>query len=137
MALTEQDVRNYLIDSTREDNDGLDLHFTTEQIVDAMRRAARAYNSIPPLILKVSGEKLPDDTNIFLDGTAVQLFISEMNNLTRQDIEYSAGGVQSPIARKRIEYLKALIDFHTKLFTEAAKSYKVAKNIERAYRHYR
>lgn len=137
MALTEKDVRAYLADATRADNDGMDLYFTPKDIAEAMKRAARAYNSIPPLILFAQGDALPDDTNIFLDATAAQLFISELNKLTRRDIDYDAGGVQAPIERARINHLKNLIDFHTKLFMEAAKPYKVAQNIKRAYRHYR
>lgn len=135
--ITEKDVRAYVADSTVADNDGLPLYFSSEEIADAMKRAARAFNSIPPLILFVTADALPDDTNIFLDATAAQLFTSELNKLTRRDIDYSAGGVQSPIERARINHLKNLIDFHTKLFTEAAKAYKVSQNINRAYRHYR
>lgn len=136
MALTEDDVRGYILDVTKEDNDGLDLHYTTTEIVDAMKRAARSYNSITPMIHYVTADCLPDDTNTFLDATVVQLFITEMNKLTRRDIDYSAGGVQSPIFRKRIDHLKTLIDFHTKLFQESAKSFKVTMNIRRGYRHY-
>ena len=135
--ITEKDVRAYVADSTQADNDGLDLYFSTEEIADAMKRAARMFNSVPPLILSVTADTLPDDTNIFLDATAAQLFTTELNKLTRRDIDYSAGGVQAPIERARINHLKNLIEFHTKLFMEAAKPFKVSQNINRAYRHYR
>lgn len=135
--LTEKDVRAYVADSTVADNDGLPLYFSPAEIAEAMKRAARAFNSIPPLILRVSGDALPDDTNMFLDAAAAQLFTAELNKLTRRDIDYSAGGVQSPIERARINHLKDLIKFHTELFTAAAKAFKMTQNIARAFRHYR
>ena len=103
MALTEKDVRAFIQDRNAADNSGLDLAFSPEDVKDAMRRAAREYNSVPPLFIGVgNGDCLPDDTNIFLDATAEQLYLSELARLARSDIDYSAGGVVTPIERQLI-----------------------------------
>ena len=133
--LTEQDVRAFIVDRTIADNDGLGLAFKPEDIAEAMKRAAREYNSVPPLIGQVTGTTLPDDTNMFLDATAQQLYLAELANLTRKDIDYTAGGVQTPIERQRIEHLKKLIDLHGTRFTQAASTFKRTLNFRRAYRH--
>lgn len=137
MALTEQDIRDFILDRSVDDNAGLDLSFSSADIAQAMKRAAREYNSIPPVFIQVDDkDHLPSETNMFLDATAEQLYISEKARLTRDDIDYSAGGVVTPIARQRIKHLDDLIKFHGERFQTAAKAQKLTANLRRAYRHY-
>ena len=132
--ITAEDVRNYILDRSQADNSlTMDLHFSDREVADAMMRCARDYNSIPPLIGWVDPEKLPGDTNIFLDGTAKQLCISELSKLCRQDFDYTAGGVTTNIAAKRIEHLKMLIKLFGDQFVTAAAAAKMAINLRSAY----
>jgi hypothetical protein len=137
MYLTEQDVRDFIQDRNAADNDGMDLSYSPEDLKSAMRRAAREYNSIPPLFIRLDDmDHLPGETNMFLDATAEQLFISEYNRLTRSDIDYTAGGVVTPIDRKRIEYLQQLIKMHGERWRDVAKTHKLQINYARGYRHF-
>ena len=136
MKLTEQDIREYIQDRSAADNDGMGLSFSTAEIASAMKNAARAYNSIPPLVSFVSPDDLSGDTTIFLDAVAEQLYIAERARLMRQDIDYNAGGVVTPIERKRIEHLGNLIKEHADRFRTAAVAHKRSVNISRGYRHF-
>ena len=58
--LTTEDIRHFLLDRDVEDNDlELDVAFSDEEIRDAMKRAARAYNSIPPFVCTAVSNALP------------------------------------------------------------------------------
>jgi hypothetical protein len=53
--------------------------------------------------------------------------------LTRNDIDYTAGGVNTNIVRKRIEHLRDLIAFHQQQFITAATNEKLLINIDDAF----
>lgn len=126
-----------MFDRSIEDNDLLlDLNFSEEEIQDAMVRAAREFNSIPPFVSAVHPSYLPTDTNLFLDGCAAQLYISELSKLMRNDIDYTTGGVQTNLVAKRIGHLKELFKLHTERFVKAAKDVKLTTNIHAAFHHY-
>ena len=134
MAITAVDVREYILDRNISDNAlDLDLAFSDEEIVSAMKRAAREFNSIPPFVCTVKPDDLSDDTNLFLDGIAAQLYISRMSKLQRSDIDYTAGGVTTNLVSKQIEHLKSGIEFHNARFQEAAKAVKIGINLRQAY----
>ena len=134
MAITHKDVRYYLLDRTVEDNDlDLDLSFSPDEIEDAMKRAARAYNSVPPFVGSVTWNNLPDDTNLFLDAIAEQLYLSLLAKLTRNDIDYVGGDVQINLVAKRIAHLKELIKDHRARWRETARDIKVAANLSKAF----
>ena len=108
--LTIEDVRNFLMDRGPDDNElSIDLTFSDKEIADCMVRAAREYNSIPPLGVEYADpDCLPVCTNLFLYGTSYQLCLSRKAKLMRNDIEYNAGNVQVSPAKKEIAYLDAL-----------------------------
>lgn len=108
--LTIEDVRLFLLDRGPDDNEiSIDLTFSDAEIANAMVRAAREYNSIPPLWVEtVDPDNLPTDTNMFLYGTAAQLLLSRKAKLMRNDIEYQAGNIQVAPARKELGYIDAL-----------------------------
>jgi hypothetical protein len=108
-----------------------------EDIANAMRSAAREYNSIPPLVGSVTADQLSDETNLFLDAIAEQLYRRELAKLTRKDVDYTAGGVSTNLVTKRITHLENLIKDHNARFVEAARNIKVARNLRSAYRIFR
>jgi len=132
--LQVDDVRNYIWDRNVEDNDlELDLTFSDEEIIEAMKRCAREYASIPPYVGSVSPGHLPNDTNMFLDGTVAQLYISRLNQLSRNDIDYAAGGVQTNLVKKQIEHMRQLAREHMQRFKEPAMQYKITLNLRNAF----
>jgi hypothetical protein len=132
--LTHEDVRLYILDRSVEDNDlDLDLAFADEEIDAAMRRAARAWNSIPPFISQVTWPYLPDDTNVFLEATAEQLYIALLSKLQRNDIDYTAGGVGTNLVSKRIEHLKWQIQDCRGRWQQVAHDIKLTHNLKQAF----
>lgn len=136
-CITSDDVRMYIFDRNIDDNDLLlDLNFSEEEIANAMVRAAREYASIPPFTSTVSPACLPADTNMFLDATVAQLYMSEMNKLMRNDIDYTSGNVTTNLVQKRIKHLAELVKFYQERFRTAAKDWKLAENIGSGFFHY-
>lgn len=132
--LVIEDIRNYIWDREAGDNQlELDLAFSDDEIRDAMKRAAREYNSVPPYASCVDVAQLPADTNLFLDATVFQLYISRISRMQRNDIDYSAGGVAVELEKKQIGYMKEMIPFHRDRFLEATKAQKMFLNLRRAF----
>ena len=132
--ITVEDVRHYLMDRTPDDNDLLvDLAYDDNEIRQAMVYSARDYNSVPPQVSCASPECLPAHTNMFLDCIVKHLYIMSIAQLTRNDIDYTAGGVETNIVKKRIVHLRDLIAFHQQQFIETATNQKLLINIDNAF----
>jgi len=130
-------VRMFIMDRTIDDNDLLlDLAYNDKEIENAMVRAAREYNGIPPFCSYADPDTLDGTTNMFLDGIAAQLYISSLSKLMRNDIDYNSGGVTTNIVAKRIDHLKELIKIHQERFTQVAGDIKKGINIHMAFHHY-
>jgi len=135
--ITIEDVRLFILDRTIDDNDLiLDLAYDDSEISNAMVRAAREYNGIPPLCSFADPDALSADTNMFLDGIAAQLYISTLSKLMRNDIDYNSGGVTTNIVAKRIGHLKELIKLHQDRFMQTASDHKKFINIGQGFFHY-
>ena len=132
--ITVEDVRHFMMDRTTDDNDLLvDLAYSDDEIKQAMVRAARDFNSVPPLVVTANPEYLDAQTNLFLDGIAKHLYMASMSKSMRNDMDYTAGGVSTNIEQKRIEHMKFLIQMHDQRFKEMATTYKVAINIAEGF----
>lgn len=134
--LTTQDVRDFLMDRSLDDNElGGDLEYDDEEIEQAMRRAAREYNSIPPLgVGSVHAQNLPSHDNILLEAVAEQLCRTTIHRLRRQDLDYTAGGVGVNLVAKRIEHLRIQIDEHRQAWEPRAREKKLTINNNLAFR---
>jgi len=126
-----------MLDRSASDNDlDLDLSFTDQEIIRAMQRAARAFNSLPPLVMTVTYNCMPLDTNIFLDATVEQLLLAELMKLRRNDIDYNAGGVATNLTAKRItNYEKAIKELGAS-WRDVASKIKIAYNLSLAFGAY-
>lgn len=133
--ITVQDIRDFIRDRSADDNDlELDIMFTDEEILQAMKSAARAYNSIPPLsVASVNWQRLPDHNNIFFHATAEYLFRAWVTQMRRNDMDYTAGGAAANLIRRRIEHMSAEIPEHRQLWEVAARDHKNFVNINQAY----
>lgn len=133
--LNIEDVRMFLLDRGPEDNEiSIDLTFADDEIANAMVRAAREYNSIPPLGVDCADpDYLPDETNLFLYGTAVQLLMSRKAKLMRNDIDYSAGNVQVSPAKKELGYIDSLQRELKENFIMEARQRKITMNVMQGF----
>lgn len=135
--LSIEEMRMFLLDQKAEDNAlDLDLSFSDEEILSAMKRAAREYNSIPPFVSSVDYRRLPNDTNVFLHATAEQIYIAELARAKRNDMDYTAGNVSANLEQKRITHFEGLVKFHREIWTDTATKIKVAANLAKAYRSF-
>jgi hypothetical protein len=113
---------------------GFDLEFSDDEIVSAMKRCARDFNSIPPFVCRAPAHtQFPDDTNIFIDGTLKQLYLVQFQKLMRDDIPYQAGAVQVDDVKRKLEHVKDAIKLFGDQFVEAVGFYKRSINIRAGY----
>ena len=133
--VTPLDIREYMQDVTADDNDLLlDLAFTDEQIQRAMRSVMREWNSLPPYVDPIRDEnKLPFDTNIFLDGAVAALLRMHLLQKTRNEVDYQAGNAAVNTDVVYIKRLKELIPMFEGRFKEAASNAKLSINLAHAY----
>ena len=132
--ITVDDIRMYILDRFISDNElDKDLSFGDEEILAAMERAAREYNSIPPYVNGARADCLPKDTNMFFDAIVQQLYIAELNRAKRNDIDYDAGGVVTSLEAKRIKHLEDLAKDHGERFREAAQNRKIFINYSNGF----
>lgn len=131
--LTHDDVRNFMLDRSIEDNlIDRDLAFSDEEIADAMRRCARDYNAIPPYgVSGARGDRLPGNSTLFLYGVAKQLYLSALQKLMRNDIDYTAGNVTTSLTAKRIEHYTNLVKLMDTEFKTIALAVKKNINIRK------
>lgn len=132
--ITLEDVRNFVQDRDLNDNElQLDLTFSDEEIMDAMKRSAREYNSISPFVGNVQADQLCADTNMFLDAIAYQLYLSRHAKLARNDMDYAAGSITTNIVQKQLAHFKELIPMHQTRFERAVKDHKLYIQINSAW----
>lgn len=136
--VTSDMVRTFLYDRTAEDNPlELDLQWSDEELVAAMKLAALRLHGLPPQVWRIRVDCIPEPLeNSFLLMTCAQLMLSLMLKLQRGDFDYSAGGMQVDRDKRRIEYLAKWSEaLKTEALTEA-KQLKIAENLNQAYGHY-
>lgn len=127
--LTPEDIRHFILDRTALDNElELDLYFTDDEIFKAIRHACMSFNSIPPRVYFLEPLNAPY-TMTMLHGTAYHLYLSKIDSLGRNEIEYTSGGVTSNSAAARIRNLKELAMLHRQEFETLARQEKIEQNI--------
>jgi diketogulonate reductase-like aldo/keto reductase len=138
MHVTIEAIRNILQDRTPEDNSiENDLFFSDEEIVDAMKRTASAYNAMAPLGVDVVNYRaLPAGTSVFTDGVIANLYKAAINKIARNLITWSTGSTNIDIYKSRIDAFKALHQMYEESFRTAGKERKLEINRSLAYGYY-
>lgn len=132
--ITERDVREDMRDRTAADHMLLpDVAFSSEDIANAMRKAARRYNSIRPYVGYADPGQLPARSNLFFDGIAWALLEGLRVNASLNDMDYSAGNVQANVQGKLLENVGKLIEVYEKRFVEDATNNKISINLNDAF----
>jgi len=130
-------VRSFMTsDAIELTTTGVDVEFSPEEITLAMVNAARRYNGIPPFIDSACPDHLPSNTMVFFDAIAAELYALLYRKLSKQDIDYSAGGVQANIVARRLKHVEALRAKHEVDFRQAASDQKRYKNRMGFFKHY-
>jgi|AntRauTorcE11898_2_1112593.scaffolds.fasta_scaffold10264_3 hypothetical protein len=134
-CLVPEDLRAFMLDNMVENNLlDLDLVWSEQEILNAMRRCAMMYNGSEPLSssLNIKTLALPN-AYVFLVGTAYQLYLSKLMNYQRNDMEYTTGGVKASIFGNRIKHFTGMIQYLREEFKELANSRKTSQNLSNAW----
>ena len=136
-ALDVEDMRNFIWDRTIEDNPiELDLSFSDTEIGHAFRFAALQYNSIPPYIGTIRGPGDVTDNRLtysVLLAVAYHLFLAKAAQLSRQDIDYTAGNMTVDFTKRRIEYLTKWAKAFKDESMQGMQAYKLMVNINSGF----
>lgn len=132
--ITIADVREHMMDRQAEDHLVLaDLAFTDPDIEWAMKTCARKFNSVRPLGFEVTDDKLPINSSVFLDGIAWALYRRWHGNVSINDFDYAAGGVNASVQGSLLKNLEGLRNKLETEFMENATNLKVTANLEGAW----
>lgn len=128
--LTIQDIREELQDRTPGDNTiDCDLAFSDDEIRHAMKRAAAAYNSVPPLgIDRISWNCLPADTTVFMEAVISQLYKAQIHRLARNQMQWQTGDTTVNFESTRMQSYQQLQQQADQAWKEAARERKMAIN---------
>lgn len=131
MALTTSDIRTYakdqpelniLLEGSSQSGDSL--------IELAMKMAVSSFNSVPPAT-DFTIEGFPNDS-ILLYGTLHHLANSEAERQLRNNVNYSAQGLNAGLDDKFQQY-NSLAQFYKQLFDQQAQQLKIYINNDNAW----
>lgn len=128
-------VREELQDRVPGDNSiDCDQFFSDEEILHAMERAAAAYNSMAPIgVMVVHPKCMPTTTNVFLDATISRLLGTAIHKLSRNQMDWSTGGVSVSLEKPRMQAFQQLKQELEQSWRAAAKEMKAQANIQQAW----
>ncbi len=133
-VITIADVREEMLDRQAADHLVLaDLAFTDPDIEWAMKACARKFNSIRPIGISIAWDAMPMDTNVFLDGVAWALLRRWLRNVSMNEVDYSAGGVQASVQGSLLRNLSQMVAKLEQEFLAAATDLKVSANLDDAW----
>jgi len=133
-ALTEDDIRYFLADKEVSTNSlDLDLEFSPKAIEEAKKRCAGMFNSLPPYSIHVHPGNLSNDYQFFTAGVAYQLYLAKRFELSRSDIDFSAGDVNTNIVAKRLAHINKMLPELREMFEEGARAWKLTANRHDSY----
>lgn len=133
-----EDVRRFVLDRMIDDNEiDLELFFSDAEIISARRLAVANYNELPPYVDKIQLTSCNQDCLpapvMFLNGIAYQLYLSKLQKLHKEDVEYQAGGMTVNIIKKRIAYITGTIKIFKDEFLGLASARKTYINYSSAF----
>ncbi len=133
-----EDVRRFVLDRMIDDNEiDLELFFSDAEIITARRLAVATYNELPPYVDKIQLNSCNQDCLpapiMFLNAIAYQLYLSKLQKLHKEDVEYQAGGMTVNIIKKRIAYITGTIKIFKDEFINLATARKTHINYSSAF----
>lgn len=134
-SLTPNDMRMFTLDTSAQNNLlDLDLTWSEQEILEAMRRCALMWNGIPPqsVTMRVDPLSLPAEY-VFMAGTAYQMYLAKLQQYQRGDLEYAIGGVQTNIFGKRIAHFQQNLAMLRDEFVQLTSAQKANQNMANAW----
>ena len=129
-------VRHFLMDRSAADNSlDLDLFYSDDEIKFAMSFAAMSFNEMTPYSITVNAAKLPFGM-CFLYGISYHLYLSKLQKLMRNDLDYTAAGTAVDIDKRRIKYMQDALPVFKQEFDRLTKDQKLNRNLQNAYGHF-
>lgn len=131
-AVTEEDIRVFLIDKVPADNFLLDdVEMTTEEIQKAIGWTVDKYNMIPPHIHTLSAETMPH--YLLVIGTSGMLLRMKAMNYMRNKLDFQqANGSSVQDKNKSADYLSVSKELLSE-FVQIATQLKYSANIDACY----
>lgn len=128
--LTIADVREELQDRTPGDNTiDCDLAFSDDEIKHAMKRAAAAYNSLPPLdVENVAWNNMPANSSIFMECVISQIYKAQIHRLARNQLQWQTGDTTVNFEATRMQAYQQLQQQAEQAWKEAAAARKAEIN---------
>jgi hypothetical protein len=125
--LTTAEVREYVGDYQPNNYLLNSVEFTDARITLAMELAVSEFNAITPLS-KVSLANFPSK-GLLLDGTMWKLLSGMAQQLARNTMEYSDGGLSIPIEERSALYLQQAGQYQEQFLTNS-KNLKIQMNLD-------
>lgn len=135
-GITAELVRHFIYDRSLEDNPiKMDLEWSDDEISKAMYFCALSYNAIPPYINSVVPTALPADI-LFYYGIVYHLYLSRIAQLTRRDLDYTAGNMTVDLVKRQLAHLEKWSAYYRGEFQTLTQAKKTLENLESCYRCY-
>lgn len=135
-TLDVEDIRHFIFDRDAADNPLLlDVAYTDDEIARAMRYACLSFNEVTPYVFTIQPECMPFSM-LFIHGTIYHLYLSRISELSRRDVDHTAGNMTVDVTKRLIANLTALVALHKKEFDTSAKQRKIAFNVSQAFRNF-
>jgi len=131
--LTEAVIRSEIADRDVSDNLArMDLTFTSEEVNNAIARAAKNFNIQPPYSITIDPSRVPDNAAT-IEGTIAALYRVGLHRLRRNHIESQAGNVVSQFSATQIAQYEAVVKDAEARCKEMTKDLKLQANIDMAF----
>jgi hypothetical protein len=128
------DVREEMLDREADDHLVLaKLAFEDTDIEYAMKACARTFNSFQPYVGNATWDNLPLNSSVFFDGIAWALFRRWHRNVSMNDLDYSAGGLEANVQASLLKNLEGLREESWDKFEKRSMELKIHMNLADAY----
>jgi hypothetical protein len=132
--LSVDEVREFLGDYSANNYLLNGVEFSDTRITLCMQLALGEYNSVTPLSNVNLQTISPNSKGILLDGTLWKLLEGMAQQLARNTMEYSDGGLNIPIEERSQLYM-AQAQGYKDQFLAAAKTQKIQMNLDSGWGH--
>lgn len=136
--VTIQQIRDAILDRTPDDNSiENDLFFSDEEIVNAMKQTAAAYNAMAPRgVDYMDYRSMPAGESTFLDGVLCKLYKMAINKLARNVMTWQTGNTTVELEKTRMEAFKSLSQMYDQTFRDSARERKMEINRSLAWGYF-
>lgn len=132
-ALTIDMLRVFMGDmrSQMHENRSGDLQWTDEELQAGLEYAARAYNSVPPGLTRITADQLDASSNLFFNGAAAGCLQMRLNKMYGEQQVFEAGGIATAPDKAIIEGFEKAMTMYKREFMDEARQRKNEINMRK------